>query len=100
MRVSSPTSLNRGLQLFWGLNVNHCAVGAGVGIVVYIVYLRIHFGLFAMPALFAVALGVAKTFAGFESKRPPGYLGHWLHRTTGMWIEGALPRKGQRYDVT
>jgi hypothetical protein len=100
VQVSSPTGLNRGLQLFWGLGVRHAVVGAGVALVAYVLYLRAHLGLFSMPIALAVMLAAAKAFAAFEAERPPGYLGHWLHRLSGMWIEGALPRKGTRYDVT
>ena len=100
MQVSSPTGLNRGLQLFWGLGVRHAVVGAGVALVAYVLYLRAYLGLFAVPATLALMLAAAKAFAAFEAERPPGYLGHGLHRLSGMWIEGALPRKGQPYDVT
>jgi hypothetical protein len=71
-----------------------------VALVAYLLYLRAHLGLFAVPATLALMLVAAKAFAAFEAERPPGYLGHFLHRLSGMWIEGALPRKGERYDVT
>ncbi len=100
MLVRSPTGLNRGLQLFWGLGVTHCLVGLAVGVIGYVAYLRVHLGPFAMPAVLGLSLFAAHIFASFESKRPPGYLGHGLHRLTGAWIEGALPRKGTRYDIT
>ena len=100
MQVHSPTGLNRGLQLFWGLGLSHCVAGLIVGIVAYGLYLRRHLGPLAMPAMLGLALVAAHLFAAFEAKRPPGYLGHVLHRLTGAWIEGALPRGGGRYDVT
>ena len=99
MQVHSPTGLNRGLQVFWGLALHHSIAGLAVGIVGYGLYLRRYLGPLAMPAMLGLALLAAHLFATFESKRPPGYLGHLLQRLTGAWIEGALPRGGGRYDV-
>ena len=44
MQVHSPTGLNRGLQVFWGLALHHCIAGLAVGIVGYGLYLRRYLG--------------------------------------------------------